>query len=702
MVDWDQRFYNVDRLYRNVPRAAVCQVQLTSLQMVRLCPLCAPGNRNCVSHRYVPCRGDSKLLAAKSIKFECRMKTRLFISVVLICVLPVSTTAQDSPEPLGRIYLDEFRPQAELKVPVHILKRARFPCVNVHSHPGKLSDAEIDEMVRVMDESNIAVSVSLDGRVGSFARHHQKLTRRHPGRFVVFLRMDYQGDGDKDKPESWDVHKPGYGQRMADHLSDAVRLGAVGLKLTKELGLYLRDRSGTLIKPDDPRFDPVWQRAGELGIPVLWHCADPVAFFKPTDEKNERWEELHRHPEWSFHGNDFPSHQQLIDARNRVVARHPKTKFICAHMADIPEDLKKLGGYLDKYPNMHVEIAARVAELGRQPYTARRFFIKYADRILFGTDGVPPISELIPHWRFLETWDENFPYEDNPFPPQGLWNIFGLGLPDAVLWKIYHQNATRLIPGLSKAIIDYTSKNVELPKKEDLHLFLLLGQSNMAGRGKVTEADKVGNPRVLALGRDGRWKIATDPLHFDKPGIVGVGPGRSFADVIAESDPKITIGLIPCAVGGSPISAWEIGGYHEQTKSHPYDDALPRVRHALQTGVLKGILWHQGESDSKSGAAEVYEQKLHKLITRLRIETSAPDVPFIAGQMGRFAERPWSEAKQLVDRVHRQLPEKMSNTAVAKSDGLTHKGDKVHFDSESCRLLGIRFAEQYLKLVAEK
>ena len=351
-----------------------------------------------------------------------------------------------------RIYLDEFRPRAELRAPQHELQRAKFPCVNVHTHPGRLTPEQVDEMVDVMDQSNIAVSVSLDGRAGQFASHAQQLKQRHPDRFVAFVRMDYIGGGQRTATSTWDVQTAGFGERMADRLSNAVRQGAGGLKLTKQLGLYLRDPQGKLIAPDDARFDPVWQRAGELNIPVLWHCADPVAFFRPTDEKNERWEELYRHPEWSFHGKDFPAHQDLIDARNRVIARHPKTTFICAHMADIPEDLAKLSGYLDTYPNMNVEIAARVAELGRQPYTARKFFIRYADRILFGTDGVPPVSELVPHWRFLETWDEYFPYEDNPFPPQGLWNIYGIGLPDDVLKKIYHQNAQRLIPAVARAM----------------------------------------------------------------------------------------------------------------------------------------------------------------------------------------------------------------------------------------------------------
>ncbi len=357
------------------------------------------------------------------------------------------------PDRPRRIYLDEFRPTPVLKASEHILKRAKFPCVNVHSHPGKLSIEALDEMVKTMDAANIAVSVSLDGRAGpAFADHYQLLHKRHPDRFIVFVRMDYIGDGDPDDPKTWDVHKSGYGVRMADRLTEAVRQGAKGLKLIKDLGLYLKNLDGKLITPDDPRFDPVWARAAELNVPVLWHCADPISFFKPTNEQNERWEELYRHPEWSFHGDEFPSHQELIDARNRVIARHRETTFICAHMADIPEDLAKLGTYLDKYPNMNVEIAARVAELGRQPFTARKFFLKYPDRILFGTDGVPPMTELVPHFRFLETFDENFPYEDNPFPPQGLWNIYGLGLPDEVLRKVYHENAKRLIPGMEQAL----------------------------------------------------------------------------------------------------------------------------------------------------------------------------------------------------------------------------------------------------------
>lgn len=371
-----------------------------------------------------------------------------------------SLFAQDVPEKPRRIYLDEFRPTPMLKVPEHLLGAAKFPCVNVHSHPGKLTRAELDEMIKVMDEANIAVSVSLDGglRGRSFAEHHYQLMSAYPDRFVVFQWIDYVGDGRRDDPASWDVHKPGFGLRAADRLSLAVKQGASGLKVWKDLGLYIKGPDGKLLMPDDRRFDPLWERAGELQVPILWHCADPPAFFTSTDVRNERWEELYRHPEWSFYGPEFPSHQELMDARNRVIERHPGTIFICGHMAELSEDLKQLGETLDRSPNMNVEIASRISELGRQPYTSRAFFLKYSDRILFGTDGIPPMSELIPHFRYLESWDEYFPYEDNPFPPQGLWNIYGIGLPDEVLKKVYNENAARLIPGVAEKVKRYAER----------------------------------------------------------------------------------------------------------------------------------------------------------------------------------------------------------------------------------------------------
>jgi len=237
-----------------------------------------------------------------------------------------------------------------------------------------------------------------------------------------------------------------------------------------------------------------------------------------------------------------------------------------------------------------------------------------------------------------------------------------------------------------------------LPDKESFHLFLLVGQSNMAGRGVVDEAAKTAHPRVLMFDKQREWKPAVDPLHFDKPNIVGVGPGRAFANAVAEANPEIVVGLIPCAVGGSPISAWQAGAFYKPTKSHPWDDALARAEVALKDGQLKGILWHQGESDSKPDLAEQYGEKLHELIGQFRAELDSSDVPFVVGQMGIFSERPWSEAKHQVDRAHKEVSKKVSRSGFASAEGLNHKGDEVHFDTDSARTLGRRYFEVWRAL----
>ncbi len=245
------------------------------------------------------------------------------------------------------------------------------------------------------------------------------------------------------------------------------------------------------------------------------------------------------------------------------------------------------------------------------------------------------------------------------------------------------------------------SAAVALPAKENFHLFLLVGQSNMAGRGTVTPADKVPHARVLMLDKSGSWVPAVDPLHFDKPAMVGVGLGRTFANLVADATPGVTIGLIPCAVGGSPIDTWTPGTYYQATQSHPWDDAIRRARLALQAGTLKGILWHQGESDAKRDLAPDYEKKLHALIARFRAELRAPAVPFLAGQLGVFPDSPWDEFKQRIDAAHRGLPAKVARTAYVGAEGLGHKGDKTHFTADAYREFGRRYAEAYLKLVRQ-
>ena len=246
-------------------------------------------------------------------------------------------------------------------------------------------------------------------------------------------------------------------------------------------------------------------------------------------------------------------------------------------------------------------------------------------------------------------------------------------------------------------VIGETNTPVDLPKKGNIHLFLLAGQSNMAGRGIIEESDKLPHPQVLALDKDGKWRLAVAPIHFDKT-VAGVGLASSFAEAIAERYPNVTIGLVPAACGGSAISTWEPGGYHSQTKSHPWDDAIARARVAMNNGVLKGILWHQGESDGKPGLAEAYEGKLQDLFQRFSTELNAPDVPIFLGQLGQFPAKPWDEYREQVNTAHIAVSTRMEKVEFVPSDGLTPNSDIVHFDTRSLRIFGKRYAEAYLRL----
>ena len=233
---------------------------------------------------------------------------------------------------------------------------------------------------------------------------------------------------------------------------------------------------------------------------------------------------------------------------------------------------------------------------------------------------------------------------------------------------------------------------VETPENpEEFHIILLVGQSNMAGRGQVAAEDCEPHPRVLMFTKEQSWQPAVDPLHFDKPKIVGVGPGRSFGIAYAEANPGVTVGLVPCAVGGSAITSWVPGGYHEQTKSHPWDDMLPRAQAALRAGRLKAILWHQGEADCNPAAAAAYAERLRELVGRFRKSLDAPAVPFLVGQLGIFPARPWTAATRQVDRAHRQLPQQLPAVGFVSAEGLTDKGDALHFDAASYRALGRRY-----------
>jgi len=327
-----------------------------------------------------------------------------------------------------------------MKASAHEIARAAFPVVDVHNH---VNDARggarvpMPELLARMDRLNIARLVILTGGWGDkLEKVLDETARSHPDRFTVFTQIDWSR-----------FDEPHFGDAMARQIRESVSLGARGLKILKELGLGIRDKEGRLVEVDDPRLDPVWAECGRLGIPVAIHTSDPDAFFDPIDASNERWDELGRHPDWSFHGRDFPKKRALLDARNRVFAKHPGTTFIALHIANHPEDLDDASGVLDRYPNVMVETGARQAELGRQPRRAREFFLRYQDRILFGTDFRPEEAMYRNWFRWLETADEHFEYWNHP--DQGRWRIYGLDLPREVLEKVYGRNAERVFSTFS-------------------------------------------------------------------------------------------------------------------------------------------------------------------------------------------------------------------------------------------------------------
>jgi predicted TIM-barrel fold metal-dependent hydrolase len=374
--------------------------------------------------------------------------------------LTVAGTVAAEPESARpAITLPEYEPKSMLQVHETQVDRARFPLIDIHTHISVAAKAENgvelvperqylgtpQELLAVMDRKNIRAMVNLTGGYDQGLRETvTKYDSAFPGRFYTFTEPSYSR-----------FKEPNYPALQAQAIERAHRDGARGLKILKTLGLYLREdiTSGTLVKIDDPRFDPMWDACGQLGMPVAIHISDPAAFFTPTDRFNERYEELNNHPDWSFYGHDFPSNVELIEARNRMIARHPKTHFIVLHVGNFSENLQNVAENLDRFPNMTVDIAARVGELGRQPRTSRKFFDKYQDRILFGTDATPHGDEFPQqvfndklyeiYYRFLETDDEYFDYAPAKVPPQGRWRIYGIQLPETILRKVYYENAAR-------------------------------------------------------------------------------------------------------------------------------------------------------------------------------------------------------------------------------------------------------------------
>ena len=363
-----------------------------------------------------------------------------------------ATGAVPSQQPASApLPLSQFQPRSLLHVGETRVQRARFPVIDFHTHVSRRRaqrpGVPPGELVKTMDAVNLHTMVNLTGGAGDdLAGAIAGFDQAFPRRFVSMTEPSWTRAGET-----------GYAAWQADEIGRAKAAGAVGVKVLKTLGLYLRDggASGKLVRVDDARFDPMWETCGRLGLPVAIHVGDPEAFFLPIDRFNERYEELNAHPDWSFHGKDFPAFKEILEARDRVFARHPKTTFVALHVGHWAENLAAVGEMLDKFPNVHVEIGARIGELGRQPRTATRFFDRYQDRILFGTDAVPLGIETPQqvfgedlyriYYRFLETEDEYFDYAPAPVPPQGRWRIYGLGLRESILRKVYSRNAERVL-----------------------------------------------------------------------------------------------------------------------------------------------------------------------------------------------------------------------------------------------------------------
>jgi len=343
----------------------------------------------------------------------------------------------------NEIYLSQYRPKPQLCTPITVVEEPRFPVIDAHTHLGPefgggWSERPPSELLDVLDQAGVVGLVGLDGGWGEDILHRRLDTFKAaaPERFRFFGGVDFS---------MWSARGNRFGEWAANRFRQQVARGADGLKIWKPLGLSIKDPAGELIPVDDERLDPIWRTVGELGLPVIIHVADPVAFFDTINPTNERWEELAAHPDWHFPSPPYPAFMTIMEQLANLVARHPNTTFIAAHVGCYAENLQWVGDLLDRCPNFYVDIAARIAELGRQPYTARRFFLRYADRILFGSDLPANVDMYQLHYRFLETDDEYFDYSLHEIPPQGRWQVYGVFLPDDVLKKVYYENAARLM-----------------------------------------------------------------------------------------------------------------------------------------------------------------------------------------------------------------------------------------------------------------
>jgi uncharacterized protein len=373
--------------------------------------------------------------------------TAAFITFSFACIF--SATAQT------QMGFEEYEPISTLKVKQHVVTKAKFPFIDVHNHQWSMPDQDLPALAKKMDALNMQIMVNLSGRsykgggqqrngffdVNNFdylKRSIDNVSNNIPGRMAVFTNISFVGFGEKD----WVT-------KTVQQLDEDVKAGARGLKLYKEFGMEFKDEQDKIVPIDDSRLDPVWDKCGELNIPVLIHSADPKNFWLPVDKDNERWLELTKHPDRKRTSKDVPW-ETVITQQHNMFLKHPKTKFIAAHFGWLANDLERLSKFLDSAKNVYVEFGAVIAEIGRQPRAAKAFFEKYQDRILFGKDSWVP-EEYATYFRVLETEDEYFPYHKKY---HAYWKMYGLGLPDDILKKIYYKNALLVIPGLDKTAFE--------------------------------------------------------------------------------------------------------------------------------------------------------------------------------------------------------------------------------------------------------
>jgi len=377
------------------------------------------------------------------------MKKSLFCSLLFITIINEVLHAQNVKigDNDGKVTFEEYEPKSTLVTPQHSLKRSKFPFIDVHNHQWEMDSQEkVAKLVEGMDKLNMGLLVNLSGRGGANDEAKSNATlynqieltqKNFPNRFAIFTNVDFSK-----------MDEAGWTEKAVAKLTDDVKNhGAKGLKIYKNLGFSVKDKE-KLVPVDDPRIDPIWAKCGELGIPVIIHTADPAPFWQPVDSYNERWLELktHKGRKRETSKGDF-SWEQLIAQQHNIFRKHLKTTFINAHMGWYPNNLAKLDSLMDVFPNMYVEIGAVIAELGRQPRAAKKFFEKRQDKVLFGKDSYVP-DEYETYFRVLETEDEYFPYHKKY---HAFWRMYGIGLSDAILKKVYYKNALRIIPGLDKS-----------------------------------------------------------------------------------------------------------------------------------------------------------------------------------------------------------------------------------------------------------